>query len=389
MISPVRKSFTRASAVVLGCTVAFGGALVAGPAVAAPLDVFTISGVAGFAWEDGSTDSLRASDDILVTLWDADAEEVVDEVYTSSQTGGGYAFTGVEAGLDYELEFESEDADYPADDEFVDVLELSSDVTVPNQALYPYYLDGGAITVTGEQVFGQTVTAAVAPFTGTTSVVPEVTYEWGYSGGNYGSAIDGANTTSLLVPAETVGSHLAFTATARADGYAKTQTSWYSTIEVTAPQLPAAPAPVADSSLVDQFLASKSVVKKDAASAGLPAAGLSTESSYTATIDWFAGDSFVDVYAYSAPRLVGTFPVVNDVVQVTLTPEMLSLIGSGTHTLVFVGQTSGAVDAVAFEILPALASTGADLGLPLAGGAALLLLGGALVAVRRRKAAHA
>lgn len=390
MLRPVNKSFTRASAMVLGGAVVFGGALVAAPANAVPVEGFTVSGTAGFLYEDGNTDYFRYSDDIVVELWDLDIDDVVDETSTSEAGYGAYAFADLEADVDYALKFVSEDEDYPAEDELVPVGELTTDVIVPMTALSPYYLLGGDITVTGNQVLGQTITATVAPFVGGINdpVDPTLTYQWGYSGGNYGDLLDGATSLTLEVPAQAVGSNLVFSTTARADGYAVTDSSYFSDVKVTAPQLPAAPAPVADSSQVDAYLAANYVEKIPAASAGLPASGLSADKSYTATIEWFAGDSFVDVYAYSAPRLVGSFPVVDGVVQVTLTPEMLAMIGSGSHTLVYVGQTSGAVQAVAFEIIPALASTGADLAFPLIGGSALLLLGGAILVMRRRKAAH-
>lgn len=114
---------------------------------------------------------------------------------------------------------------------------------------------------------------------------------------------------------------------------------------------------------------------------------------HTATIDWFAGDSFVDVYAYSTPVLVGAFPVVDGQVQIVLSSAMLSSLAAGTHTLVITGQTSGSMQAVAFSVsavaaavatTPTLATTGVDAIVPLGAAALLLLLGAGLVVVRRR-----
>nr|WP_249776620.1 LPXTG cell wall anchor domain-containing protein [Leifsonia sp. C5G2] len=159
---------------------------------------------------------------------------------------------------------------------------------------------------------------------------------------------------------------------------------------VVAPKKDAAPAPAASSDALPQFLASKGVTPATPASAGLPAA-LDGSKGYTAKVDWSGADSYVDVYAYSTPVLVGTFPVVNGVVQISLSPALLASIASGAHTLVVAGQTSGTVQAVAFTVsavAPAavLANTGSDTTGPLIAGALLLFGGAALLVVRRRRA---
>ncbi|SDB91157.1 hypothetical protein SAMN05216410_0866 [Sanguibacter gelidistatuariae] len=104
-------------------------------------------------------------------------------------------------------------------------------------------------------------------------------------------------------------------------------------------------------------------------------------------------DWHVDVYLFSEQLFIGTFPVVNGVAQIKLTGEQLAAAGAGEHTLVAVGQQSGAIQAAALTIAeaptvaaaaPALAATGAEAA-PLLGVAALLLaLGAALVVLRRR-----
>ncbi|UAJ81604.1 LPXTG cell wall anchor domain-containing protein [Leifsonia sp. ZF2019] len=114
---------------------------------------------------------------------------------------------------------------------------------------------------------------------------------------------------------------------------------------------------------------------------------------YTASVEWTSADSFVDVYVYSTPILLGSFPVVDGKVQVTLSADVLAQLAAGSHTLVLVGQSSGGVQAVALSVAAvtttaALAATGSDAAIPATIGGLLVLLGaaGVLVARRRRSA---
>jgi LPXTG-motif cell wall-anchored protein len=102
-------------------------------------------------------------------------------------------------------------------------------------------------------------------------------------------------------------------------------------------------------------------------------------------VQFLGGDDFVDVYLYSSPISVGTFPVVNGVAQVTLSASVLSELAAGSHTLVVVGQFSGIVASVNLSVAAALAATGFDVVAPAGAALLLLLLGGALVLVRRRR----
>lgn len=114
-----------------------------------------------------------------------------------------------------------------------------------------------------------------------------------------------------------------------------------------------------------------------------------------------ATDSFVDVYAYSTPVHLGTFPVVDG--KVILSAD-ISGLASGTHRLLFVGQTSGEMQAMEITVQGAstpvqpgttttggLAQTGADSSFaPIGLGALAILLGLGLaatgvMAARRRK----
>lgn len=100
-------------------------------------------------------------------------------------------------------------------------------------------------------------------------------------------------------------------------------------------------------------------------------------------------DDWVDVYAYSTPIYIGTFPVVNGKVQ--LTGVDLSALEAGKHRLVFIGQTSGATSVAAFAITEAaeegsrLAASGATDALPVGIAAALSLIAGLALVLRHRR----
>lgn len=170
------------------------------------------------------------------------------------------------------------------------------------------------------------------------------------------------------------------------DGYIDTTSSFLLGDVVFAPHASAVHPPVADSSDLPDFLANAGSTPMTQQSAGLPAGPLSPGSSHTAKFDWLSPDSFVDVYSYSSPVFVGTFPVVNGVVQITLSSEVLSKLGAGTHTLVVLGQSSGAVESVTYGIARTLASTGSDLGVAPFALAGLMLVAGVGVLVARRRA---
>ncbi|MDJ0377332.1 hypothetical protein [Cryobacterium sp. PH31-L1] len=242
-------------------------------------------------------------------------------------------------------------------------------------------LTAGTVTISGSPVVGSVLTATAG------NDWPEgatLAYSWGYSAGQSGGEIDGATGATYTITDSMAGMQIASLVTATREGFQPAFASAF-TDTVTAAQAPAAAAPVATSSELAAFLTGAGVVTGTAASAGLPADGLDVTKSYTATVDWAAADGFVDVYAYSTPTLVGTFPVVNGKVQAVLSPAMLALLASGSHTLVFTGQSSGAVQAVAFSISKTLAATGVDPIVPLGSAALLLLLGAALVIARRRR----
>ena len=124
-----------------------------------------------------------------------------------------------------------------------------------------------------------------------------------------------------------------------------------------------------------------------------PLDSLDASKTFSGTLPWVnTQDSFVDVYAYSSPVFLGTFPVVNGKVQITGVD--LSALQAGGHHLVFVGQTSGTVSVMAVTVAAAgsvslLSSTGVDPAVPIGAAGILLLLGLGLliVAARRRRRA--
>ncbi|WP_104191690.1 hypothetical protein [Cryobacterium sp. Y82] len=262
----------------------------------------------------------------------------------------------------------------------------------------------GSVSVSGSAVVGSVLTVTAG------NDWPEgakLAYFWGWSNGETGDGIDGVTGTTFTVPATQVGRQIVAGIVATLDGVEDARVSAHTdfvtaaTIPVAtvpveqapttpvatvpAAQAPAAAAPVATSAELAAFLTAARVETRTAASAGLPATGLDVTKPYTATVDWAAADGFVDVYAYSTPTLVGTFPVINGKVQVVLSSAMLSALAAGSHTLVVSGQSSGAVQAVAFNITKTLAATGVDPIVPIGSAALLLLLGAALIVVRRRR----
>lgn len=114
-----------------------------------------------------------------------------------------------------------------------------------------------------------------------------------------------------------------------------------------------------------------------------PLGSFDSSQSLSGELPWSDGtDSFVDVYAYSSPVFLGTFPIVNGHVQ--LNGLDLSGLSAKGHHLVFIGQTSGGIAVMAVYLVAGLAATGADVALPLGSAALLLLIGAALLVTARR-----
>jgi hypothetical protein len=238
----------------------------------------------------------------------------------------------------------------------------------------------GTVALSGNLTVGSVLTAETAGWpTGTT-----FSYEWFAAGENFGGPIDGATSASYTLTKAQAGLYVGVIITANKSGFGPNTARAVSKSTVTASAAAAAPAPVADSADLASYLKSKNVTTQSQTSAGLPSGALNPDQDYRATLDWSAADGFVDVYLYSTPTLVGTFPVVNGAVQITLSAAVLSTLASGSHTLVAVGQTSGSVQSVALNIAEVLAATGVDAAAPIAIGSFLLLAGSALILARRR-----
>lgn len=245
----------------------------------------------------------------------------------------------------------------------------------------PPALAGGTVKISGDPVVGNVLTVATSGWpTGT-----KLSYEWYWNGGQMGGPIDGVTGTSYKVATSEVGRLVGVLVTGSKDGFTSTTVRGELKQPVTAAAKPAAKAPAGDTGGLSVYLKERGVTTQAQATAGLPAGDLNPGEDYKATLTWTAADSYVDVYLYSTPTLVGTFPVVNGVAQITLSATVLSELDAGSHTLVVTGQSSGAVQAVAVSVANVLASTGFSAGGPLAVAVLLLLLGGALLVVRRRR----
>ncbi len=61
-----------------------------------------------------------------------------------------------------------------------------------------------------------------------------------------------------------------------------------------------------------------------------------------------SADQWIDVWAYSTPTYIGTFPVINGVLRIT--GADFSALQAGDHHLVLVGQTSGSTEVTSFTI---------------------------------------
>lgn len=270
-------------------------------------------------------------------------------------------------------------------------------VSPSTQAITYPPLEVGTAAIEGAATVGNTLT-------GTTTGWPKGTalsFTWGYSSGQSGGEIlDAAGNEfterTYTVTDDLVGSTIVFVVHGSLKGYEPTFTNAFTEL-VIAPKTvvttvaAAAAAPVADSADLAAYLADKNVTVATAASIGLPATSLDQTKAYTARVDGFTNDSFVDAYLYSTPLLVGSFPVVNGIADINLTASQLAQIGSGAHTLVVTGQSSGAVQATAFSVgtattAPTLAETGVAAAAPLGTAALLLLLGATVLLARRRHA---
>jgi len=139
---------------------------------------------------------------------------------------------------------------------------------------------------------------------------------------------------------------------------------------------PAPKAPAASSSDLDEELRKNpnyAPAGDDFTPSGGSLDAVDPKKPFTGELAWDGdGDENVEVWGYSKPVYLGTFPVVNGVVQITGLD--LKALEAGGHRLVFVGESSGRVRVLAITVA-GLAVTGPADSMP------LLLAGGALVVV--------
>ena len=250
----------------------------------------------------------------------------------------------------------------------------------PNYVFTQPKLTPGSVTVSGTPAPGSTLTVTTSGWPAGTTF----SYEWFWDGGQMGGGIDGATSSTYTVDESVISRLVGVLVTGTKPGFAPASVMSDRLGPVAAPQKPTAAAPAGDSSGLADYLSSKSATVEAQTSTGLPAGELNPGATYTADLQWAGADSFVDAYLYSSPTLVGTFPVVNGVAQIPLSTSLLGSVGAGSHTLVVMGQSSGTVQAVSVSVAASLAATGSELTGVAGLGLLLLVVGAALLVVRRR-----
>lgn len=240
----------------------------------------------------------------------------------------------------------------------------------------PIDVSGVTVTISGSGLVGETLTASTSGW----PVGTQFSYSWLVvaPGAQHSGNIPDSDSDTFTVTNSEVGSMIYVEVYGDLPTASMTMGPASNGIAASAPKRPtgAAPADTTGSTPAAQT------------SAGLPAGPLDPGVDHTANVNWAGADSYVDVYVFSTPTLVGTFPVVNGVAQITLSKAVLAKLSTGTHTLVITGQTSGAVQSVTLAL--GLAATGAENpAVPVTVASLLLLLGAGLLIGRRRLAQKA
>jgi LPXTG-motif cell wall-anchored protein len=308
-----------------------------------------------------------------------------------TEVDGSFSFENLQDG-DYTLEVGSRESTTHGL-QTVEFTIAGSGLVLDPIVLLPY-LDKGTISVSGKPIVGEELTISTAGWPAGVTY----RYSWWYSGGMFGSEIDDATSATLLLTEDLIGYWVGGFVTAEKAGFSPTTISLFQEDTVSAPKRLRAPAPVAHVDDLPAYLAGKGATAESQQAVGLGVGALDPAEQHTAKLEWWAQDSFVDVYLYGpTPIFVGTFPVLDWAVRIDLDPELLSQLEAGGHTLVVLGQSSDAVSSVSLSLdeahkstdsdgEPALAATGADPTLALAASAFLLLAGaGAILATRRRR----
>jgi hypothetical protein len=364
----LRKSWLRRAMAVGVSAALVGGVSLVGASSASgvPVDTYSVSGVVSTP----DSPSPVALDGVSTTLSMVFGKYLSPVASQKTASGGAFLFENLASG-DYRVSVSF--ATYG--DTFVNFTIANANVEDKNVTMLPN-LSVGTVSLTGTPVVGNTLTAVTAGW----PVGSSLTYEWQYSFGQGGGVIEDATARTFTVTDSVVAFWIGVRVTGSQTGFASVFVDSALQDQASAPEKAAAPAPT---NLAD-YLANNGSTPADQTSTGLPEGSLNPATAYTADVDWTSGDSFVDVYVFSTPTLVGTFPVVNGIAQITLSPGLLSQLAAGNHTLVVTGQSSGAVQSVALNVGAALAKTGFDTAGFVTVSSFLALLGGALVLVRRR-----
>lgn len=246
-----------------------------------------------------------------------------------------------------------------------------------------------AVVITG----GASIpTSETSPsITGTTDAAIGTTVTVTVAGQSLIATVATGGTWSVTSETLAIGTHTVVVSITDPSGNTGTATTL---LTVNEKQQPASP-PAADTNQLTTLIAQGNLDVSSTTSTFVPLGGtidnpldsLDVSKAFSGTLPWSDGtDSFVDVYAYSSPTFLGTFPVINGKVQ--LSGLDLSALRSGGHHLVFQGQTSGAVQVMAVTVAETLAATGLNLALPLGLTSILILLGLALrlLTTRTRRA---
>lgn len=351
-------------AMALGLTAALiGGASLFGAtaAQAAPGDTYSVTGEV----QDGAGAPLAGvNTSIRIPGVGGDSDTVIGR---TSAGDGSFTLPGIPAGS-YTVELTLDGYGYKS----LPVTVVAADVALATVTMLPNTdASGATATISGTGLVGD-------PLKVTTTGWPAgatFTYQWFAPIPEHSSGdITGATTDTYVVTADVIGRDV------------------FVWVDGSVPGV-SAPSEITSSNHVAAFAAKKPTGAAPAdttgstpaaqTSAGLPAGALDPGKDQTASVTWAAADSFVDVYVFSTPTLLGTFPVVNGVAQITLSKAVLAKLSTGTHTLVITGQTSGAVQSVTLAL--GLAVTGADdPTVPLTVASLLLLLGAGLLITRRR-----
>ncbi|WP_158437853.1 SdrD B-like domain-containing protein [Naasia lichenicola] len=383
---PAGRRTRRIAGLGIAMTLAAGSALgLAAPAHADPITPIIVQPMImpimsfGFATGTATIAGSAAGDLVTVTLMNSSGN-TVQSIQTDS--AGNYSFIFLSPGDYYVVASGSSSSTFPYTSPTFTV-PTGSTVSVPAISLELAPMPG-SVTITGDATVGSTLTGTVSGFPAGAAF----TYQWGYSAGESGGPIDDQTGSTLMVTDALVGKSLSFFATATKAGFSDTTVRSLMNTAVTAAKKAPVSAPASDAGSLSTYLTAHQAAPITSSTVGLPAS-LSSEKSYTANLGWNSGDSFVDVYAYSSPTFIGTFPVSNGTSQITLSAAQLAALGGGSHTLVAIGQSSGGVQSVALSVSAALASTGFDPMLPMGIAAILLLLGGSLLFTRRAQLARA